>query len=68
MNNAAVNIYLHAFVCTFVLSSLEYIPRSGMSSSYDNSVFNLLRSHQPVGQRSLVGYRPWGHKESDMTE
>ena len=20
------------------------------------------------GQRSLVGYRPWGHKESDMTE
>ena len=20
------------------------------------------------GQRSLIGYRPWGHKESDMTE
>ena len=20
------------------------------------------------GQRSLVGYRPWGHEESDMTE
>ena len=20
------------------------------------------------GQRSLVGYRPWGHKELDMTE
>ena len=20
------------------------------------------------GQRSLVGYRPWGHKESDRTE
>ena len=20
------------------------------------------------GQRSLVGYRPWGRKESDMTE
>ena len=20
------------------------------------------------GQRSLVGYLPWGHKESDMTE
>ena len=20
------------------------------------------------GQMSLVGYRPWGHKESDMTE
>ena len=22
----------------------------------------------PHGQRNLVGYRPWGHKESDMTE
>ena len=23
---------------------------------------------EPHGQRSLVGYIPWGHKESDMTE
>ena len=22
----------------------------------------------PHGQRSLVGYSPWGHKESDKTE
>ena len=22
----------------------------------------------PHGQRSLVGYSPWGHKESDMSE
>ena len=22
----------------------------------------------PHGQRSLVGYGPWGHKESDLTE
>ena len=22
----------------------------------------------PHGQRSLVGYSPWGHKKSDMTE
>ena len=22
----------------------------------------------PHGQRSLAGYSPWGHKESDMTE
>ena len=22
----------------------------------------------PHGQRSLAGYGPWGHKESDMTE
>ena len=29
------------------------------------SVFLPAESH---GQRSLVGYRPWGCKESDMTE
>ena len=29
------------------------------------SVFLLGESY---GQRSLAGYRPWGHKESDMTE
>ena len=23
---------------------------------------------EPHGQRSLVGYGPWGHKESDTTE
>ena len=28
-------------------------------------VSNSLKSH---GGRSLVGYSPWGHKESDMTE
>jgi len=25
-------------------------------------------SEKPHGQRSLVGYSPWGHKESDTTE
>ena len=30
-----------------------------------HSVFLPGKSH---GQRSLVGYSPWGHKESDMTE
>ena len=25
-------------------------------------------TEEPHGQRSLVGYSPWGHKESDMTE
>ena len=27
--------------------------------------YSYLASH---GQRRLVGYNPWGHKESDMTE
>jgi len=26
------------------------------------------RLENPHGQRSLVGYGPWGHKESDLTE
>ena len=35
---------------------------------------DLLATHSSVlaqefhGQRSLVGYSPWGHKESDMTD
>ena len=30
-----------------------------------HSIFLLGKSH---GQRSLVGYSPWGYKESDMTK
>ena len=33
------------------------IPRSGRSPGEGNG-----------NQRSLAGYNPWGHKESDMTE
>ena len=29
---------------------------------------SVLSSGESHGQRSLVGYSPWGHKESDMTE
>ena len=36
------------------------IPGSGRSPREGNS--------NPQGQRSLVGYSPWGHKELDMTE
>ena len=25
-------------------------------------------ARRPHGQKSLVGYHPWGHKELDMTE
>ena len=28
----------------------------------------LERIQENSGQRSLVGYSPWGHKESDMAE
>ena len=40
----------------------ENLLEKGMAT---HSSFLPRESH---GQRSLVGYRPWGHKESDMTE
>ena len=42
---------------------VEKIPWS--SKWHPTPVFLPGKSH---GQRSLVGYCPWGHKESDMTE
>ena len=45
------------------------IPGSGRSSGEGNG--NPLQYpclENPHGQRSLVGYSPWGHKELDMTE
>ena len=37
----------------------------GVKKWQSTSVFLPGKFH---GQRSLVGYSPWGHKESDMTE
>ena len=45
------------------------IPELGRSSGreHGNSLqYSCLEN--PHGQRILVGYRLWGHKESDMTE
>ena len=42
------------------------IPGSGKSPGGGNS--NLFLPGKSNGQRSLVGYSPWGHKESDTTE
>ena len=47
----------------------DSIPGSGRSPGEGNG--NPLQYSclgKPHGQRSLVGYSPWGHKESDMTE
>ena len=42
------------------------LPRLGRSPGVGNG--NLLLPGKCHGQRSLVGYRRWGHKESDTTE
>ena len=41
------------------------IPGSGRRAWQPTPVFLPRESH---GQRSLVGYSPWGRKESDTTE
>ena len=51
------------------VGDLGSIPRPGKSPGKGHGnltpVFLPEESH---GRRSLVGYSPWGHKESDMTE
>ena len=59
----------HLFLCLLIMSGTEHLFMSGLHF--------LLRKWQPTpvslrgkshGQRSPVGYSPWGHKESDTTE
>ena len=39
-----------------------------MDSITDSVNMNLSKLRDSGGQRSLAGYSPWGHKESNMTE
>ena len=51
------------------LRDMGCIPGSGRSpgGGHGNPLqYSCLKKFH--GQRSLVGYSPWGHKESDMTE
>ena len=48
------------------LGSILWLGRSP-GGGHDNPLqYSLLEN--PYGQRSLVGYSPWGRKESNMTE
>ena len=45
------------------------VPRSGRSPGGGHGTpLQYSRLENPHGQRSVVGYRPWGHKESDTAE
>ena len=68
----AMNMVVHLSLQHSVFISLGYIPRNGLSGSY-----NRRRQWHPTpvllpgkshGWRSLVGCSPWGHQESDTTE
>ena len=44
------------------------IPGSGRCSKKEMAAHSSILPGKSHGQRSLVDYSPWGHKESDMTE
>ena len=51
------------------VGDLGLIPRLGRSPGEGNGKPTpVFLPGESYGQRSLVGYSPWGHKESDMTE
>ena len=45
-----------------------WIPGLGRSPRGGNEPTPVFLLGKPHGQRILVGYSPWGHKELDMTE
>ena len=47
---------------------LGSIPELGRSLEKGMATTPVFLSGEFHGQRSLVGYRPWGHKESDTTK
>ena len=47
------------------IQSLDQEDPLGKGMATHSSVLAMEEFH---GQRSLVGYSPWGHKESDMME
>ena len=65
INSAVMNIGVH--VSLSILVSSVCMPSSGIAGSYASSISNFLRNQLCLefhGQRSLVGYGLWGHKES----
>lgn len=52
MKNTAVSIHVQILECTYVFISLGYTPRSGITESFGNFVFNFLRNCQNVFQNN----------------
>ena len=66
---------LRASLITQLVKNLPAIQKTWVPSLGWGDPWRRARQPTPVflpgeshGQRSLVGYSPWGHKESDMTE
>ena len=54
IKNNAMNIHVQVFVWIYILISLGYIPRSRITQSDCNSMFNILRNCQTVFQSSCT--------------
>ena len=54
------------FTCNADLDSIPVLGRSPGGEHGNPLQYSCLEN--PHGQRSLAGYSPWGHKESDTTE
>ena len=70
---SCICIYLHEWA--YLVAQLEKTPPAMQETPVRKMPWRRNRLLIPVflpgesrGQKSLAGYSPWGHKESDMTE
>ena len=73
-------IFVYRFLCRWIpwqlsgkasacnAGDMSSIPGSRRSLEEDMATHSSILAWRIHGQRSLTGYSPWGHKESDMTE
>lgn len=58
--NTAMNIHVQFSVWTYILSSLGYTPRRGITGWYGNSILNFFRNCQTVWQSDCIILQPIG--------
>ena len=75
MKSISVQLVAMFFFCDYVLQNLPKCRRPGINFYVGKILWSrkwqpdlVLLPGESHGQRSLIGYNPRGHKESDMTE
>lgn len=58
VNTATLNIRVHVYFQISILILFRKIPRSGLGTSYDSYIFNILKNHYIVLQRAIPIYIP----------
>ena len=65
----STSVLLHMFIDNKIIFTLQYFRMQGyFLPCYGEGNGNPLLPGKFRGLRSLVGYSPWGHNESDTTE